>query len=66
MAVGFQPALITLINVHHIQIAGYAIESIGSVLVGVAAELLTLELDLQGLPAHDSSIPPFGHPYLRP
>jgi hypothetical protein len=37
-AVGLQPALITLINVHHIQIATYAVERIGGVLVGVASD----------------------------
>jgi hypothetical protein len=49
VAVGLQLALITLINVHHILIVGYAIERIGGVLVGVATDLLTPELDLHGL-----------------
>jgi hypothetical protein len=56
-AVGLQPALITFIDMHYIHIVGYAIggyaiERIGGVLVGVATELLTLELDLRSLLLH--------------
>jgi hypothetical protein len=56
-AVGLQPALITFIDMHYIHIVGYAIgcyaiERIGGVLLGVATELLTLELDLRGLLLH--------------
>src|SRR5215211_617009 len=51
-AVGLQPARIAFINVHHIQIVAYAIERIGGVLVGVATDLLTLELELHGLLLH--------------
>jgi hypothetical protein len=46
--VGLKPLLITCIDVHHVQIATYAVERIGGVLFGVATDLLTLELDLDG------------------
>ncbi len=52
MTVGLQPALITLINVHHLQIVFYPIERIGGVLVGVATDPLALEGDLHGLLLH--------------